>query len=100
MNRRDVENYILDQARLFSANPRASMTDHIYKDLGIGGGDAVEFYSCLEERFGVDLHSITEELVDVPSCWFRKSSHRVVPRDPSLDEIVTFVIKRHYGDMA
>ena len=88
----EVENYILKQARAFSANQHAKLDNYVYKDLGIGGGDAVEFYRDIEGRLDVDLRPITETSVEVVSTWLRKPRRQAVARDVQLAEIVSFIM--------
>jgi hypothetical protein len=88
----EVENYILKQARTFSANERAKLEDYVYRDLGIGGSDAVEFYEDIEKNFGVNIKSITETSVEVEATWLRKAYRKSVARDVNLAEIVKFIM--------
>ena len=94
MTQNEIEEYILRQARAFSANRHVNLDDYIYKDLKIGGGDAVEFYSDIEKMFDIDLRPITETTVEAVGSWFRKPRHKAVPRDFPLREIVSFVMAR------
>ena len=91
MNRSEVEDFILKQAQVFSANQGAGLDDYVYKDLGIGGGDAVEFYQSIEKRFAVDISPITESSVEVEATWLCKARQKSVARDLPLKEIVTFI---------
>lgn len=95
MTGNEVEDYILKQAQLFSANRHAKLDDYVYKDLGIGGGDAVEFYQSIEKRFAVDISSITESSVKVEATWLRKTRREPVARDLPLKEIMTFIEARN-----
>lgn len=87
----EVEDFILKQAQVFSANQHAGLDDFVYKDLGIGGGDAVEFYRSIEKRFSVDISPITESSVEVKATWFRKARRKSIARDLALKEIATFI---------
>ena len=89
-----TENYILDLAKKFSALSDVTIDSKMYRDLGIDREDAVEFYNNLETKFQVDLSPITEVIIDAPARWFRKAQPRVVPRDPSLREILMLALDK------
>jgi hypothetical protein len=100
MSRDEVEDFILKQAQVFSANQQAGLDDYVYKDLGIGGGDAVEFYQSIEKRFAIDIRPITESAVELEAAWFRKARRKSVARDLTLKEIATFIeAQTNYGQL-
>lgn len=51
---------MLEIAGRYSGHQAAGPDAHIARDLGIAGGDAVEFLDELEEVFGVDLKPLIE----------------------------------------
>ena len=91
MSNDDVENFILKQAQLFSGKSAIELKDLVYEDLGIGGGDALEFYRSIEERFSVDIRPVTESTVDLEASWFRKARQKTVACDPALKDIVALI---------
>ena len=90
MKREEVERQIVTLARRFGAQSACS-DSHIYRDLSISGGDAVEFYREIEKVFGVDITPITESVIDVDATRFRKARKKKVARDPSIYEISSFI---------
>lgn len=89
----DVEAYVLRLAKKISGQKIVTLESYVYRDLGIGGGDAVEFYETIEERFLVDLRNITETESETSRRWFFGTRRKVEPRDLALKEIVTFIVE-------
>ena len=91
MTQQDVAQRVLALAQEIGGVRNASLSDRVYANLGISGGDAVEFYDKLEADFSVDIRPVTETVVDVPRRWFRKARRARVARDPTLLEISSFI---------
>ena len=95
MSRDDISAYVVDLAQALSGTEKPSLDSRVYADLGISGSDAVEFYEKVEKHFGVDIRPVTESSVEVGAGWFRKAHRKSVARDPSLEELCSFVEGNH-----
>jgi hypothetical protein len=99
MNRDDITAHLIGLAKIFSGAEKPRLDDRVYADLGISGGDAVEFYDRIEKEFGIDIRAVTETSVEVKPGWFQKARRKSVARDPSLAELCAFVESKSCGDM-
>lgn len=93
MSPRDVGTYVSELAKEISGQATVSLDDYVYRDLRITGGDAVEFYQTIEERFSVDIRPITEIESGTSKRRFLGVQRKVEPRDLPLKEIVTFIVQ-------
>lgn len=91
--RSEVEAFIYRLAKEISGEAEVCPESYVYRDLRIEGGDAVEFYQSIEERFSIDLRAITETQHETPRRWLLGTRRKVEPRDLPLKEIVTFIVE-------
>ena len=65
------------------------MSDRLYRDLGINGGDIIEFIEEVEREFATDLSPLVEEVRT--SKGLLRTRTRVHIRDVSLGEIAEYL---------
>jgi hypothetical protein len=85
-----IIHYLLELAKRFGASAAAAQ-HHIGRDLGICGGDAVEFYREIERDHQVDLRPITEEVVERAGRRWWQPKYEVRGTDPTIVEIAEYI---------
>jgi len=96
VNEETVGRSVLDTARKYCGR-NVDINDRVVGDLQITRGDAVEFYNEIERAFNVDLRPITETTIrrGKPRIW--REAITQAPLDPTIMEIVAFVVANSNG---
>jgi hypothetical protein len=57
----EIEKFVIELAKYFSGKENVVLIDRVFDDLGVNGGDFVEFFNEIDEKFQVETRQITED---------------------------------------
>ncbi|THD38405.1 MAG: hypothetical protein E7773_01280 [Sphingomonas sp.] len=58
----DVEKTVIGIAVKMSSKQSVTLDSYVYRDLGLEGWDAIDFYTEIDNEFGVDTKKITQRI--------------------------------------